>query len=172
MPAIKVSASLDPTVLTVGSRAVRRIIFLLILVLVLVRSHRILIYKKTLDLRERSRGVNARLGRQKSERGTLLCVRPNTIAANHLVDICHWRAITLVLSARVQYGHIPLGTIGGTVHGKYSLKKSIVTVETNAIHRKTLTVGTECGDGSELALSCPGAYGCGVTSDWGNEFLP
>jgi hypothetical protein len=41
-PAIKVSASWDPIVLTVSRRAIRGIIFLLILVLILVRGHRIL----------------------------------------------------------------------------------------------------------------------------------
>ena len=163
-PAIQVSAGWDPIVLMVGRRDVFGITCVLVMVLVLI--HSILYEKKIL----RSSGVlkkrNARHRRHMGKRSTLLRVSPKTIATIHIIDIWHRHAISLVLNARVQRGCVPLGGITGTVHRKCGLKKSIVTLETNAVHRRTPTAGTQHGGRDTLTLSCSGEYdGCGVASD-------
>lgn len=91
------------------------------------------------------------------------------MAAGHIVDIWHRHAITLVLTARVQRGCIPLRDIAGTMGGEYNLEKSIVTLETNTINRRMLTPEMQCGGGGALACLCSGEYSCGVASDRGSE---
>ena len=104
-----------------------------------------------------------------SKRSTLLRVGPKIIAKIHII-IWHRHAISLVLNTRVQRGRVPLGGIAGTVHRKCSLKTSIVTLETNAIHRRKPTAGTQHGGRGTLALSCSREYDCGVISGPGCAF--